>query len=81
LHVVANRLGRKDSSVTSVIYAHVLKKQEVGAVSAVIVQGVVKNSLLYFECFKRESVSGFLTKREVARCTSIGSAMLTRSRN
>lgn len=31
LHVVADRLGHKDSGITSVIYAHVLKKQEVGA--------------------------------------------------
>lgn len=31
LHVVASRLGHRDSSVTSVIYAHALKDQEVGA--------------------------------------------------
>jgi hypothetical protein len=47
-----------------------------GGVSAVTVQGVVNTSLLSFTCFKRVGVSGFLTKREVARCASLGSTML-----
>lgn len=48
-----------------------------GAVEQVTVEGLAGDSLLSLSCFKRQAVSGYLTKKEIATCTSLGSAMLT----
>lgn len=48
-----------------------------GAVEQMTVQGLSGDSLLLLTCFKRQSVSGYLTKKEIATCTSLANAMLT----
>lgn len=47
-----------------------------GAVEQLTVEGLASDSLLTLTCFKRQAVSGYLTKKEITTCTSLGSAML-----
>lgn len=51
------------------------------AVVLVSIRGLTRNGLVEFSCFKREAVSGYLTKREIAQCSALARGVLNQARN